>query len=47
MNILSIETYLNSGSKSLYVETLPQLVLECKILELTYTIFVYLISYYY
>ena len=47
MNILSIKTYLNSCSKSLDVKTLPQLVLECKRLESTYTIFIYLISYYY
>jgi hypothetical protein len=34
MNILSIETYLNLGFKSLDVQTLPQSVLECKRLEL-------------
>jgi hypothetical protein len=47
MNILSIETYLNSVSKSLDVQTLPKSVLDCKVLKLTYTIFIYLISYYY
>jgi hypothetical protein len=47
MNILSREPYLNLGFKSLDMQTLPQLVLECKRLESTYTIFIYLISYYY
>ena len=47
MNILSIEIYLNSGSKFLDMQSLFQSIFERKILEFIYTIFIYLNSYYY